>query len=85
MVQQELNQTYERFTRLTQNKLLRMGTNEKKENEGRVKIQVKEYSYNEEELFQDLGPKAKKEEVPNFSKKKSQVAAQNTLKPPTVP
>ena len=30
MVQQELNQTYERFTRLTQNKLLRMGTNEKK-------------------------------------------------------
>lgn len=43
LVQKELNQTYERFTRLTMNKTKRGTQNGNyKENEGRVKIKLEE-------------------------------------------
>lgn len=57
-VQKELNQTYERFTRLTASKT-RMGTNQRaRENEGRVKIKIEESPLEDEELF-EVEPKHK--------------------------
>jgi hypothetical protein len=45
-VQKELNQTYERFTRLTQNKVKKEETT--KANKGRVRFQIPEQTYEEE-------------------------------------
>lgn len=38
-MKKELNQTYERFTRLTMNKT-RRGTQSGKDNEGRIKVKI---------------------------------------------
>lgn len=51
-VQKIIQLTYERFTRLTQNKMKFEPT--KHENEGRVKYQITEKVYEDEEFFDEL-------------------------------
>jgi hypothetical protein len=48
-VHKELNQTYERFTRLTQNKLKKEDS--KQHNKGRVRFQIPEQTYEDDEFF----------------------------------
>jgi hypothetical protein len=60
LVQKEMNQTYERFTRLTMNKTKRATQNANyKENEGKVKIKLEEkiVEEEEEELFTETPTK----------------------------
>jgi hypothetical protein len=49
-VHREMSQTYERFTRLTQNRLKKQES--KTSNKGRVRFQIPEEAYEEEEYFQ---------------------------------
>lgn len=50
-VHKEMTQTYERFTRLTQNKL--KNEENKAANKGRVRFQIPEQAYEEEEFFNE--------------------------------
>ena len=65
-VQKELNQTYERFTRLTQNKVKKEETT--KANKGRVRFQIPEQTYEEEQLLLDEPNNKPKENPPKTSK-----------------